>query len=313
MSINYIILAHKNPTQLNRLIRKLYEPWTYLYIHIDRNINIKPFKDVLKEFENVIFLENDDRYSGVWGDIGIVKGTLSAMRRIVNDKKKGYTVLLSGQDYPLRNNKNIYDFFKDSHNNHIEIKKIDKLWGTNGLDRITKYKINKSNKRGDFMLLPTIFDKNFYKSKTFGKLNFLRKSRKFESIFKIFRKRRFPIHIEAYGGSVYWAFPTTTIEKILEFIKNNPHYIIYHKYSLCPDEIFFHSIIAHLQIINDIPTENSITYVNWDKKNVKLPVTFEKSDFNELQNASINYLFARKFDIDIDNGILDKLDSEFLN
>ena len=313
MNVCYIILAHKNPLQLKRLVKRLYEPWTYFYIHIDCNINIIPFKEALKEFENMIFLENDDRYPGIWGDIGIVKGTLSAMRRIVKDKKKGYTVLLSGQDYPLETNNNILRFFEHNETNFIDNIPIETLWEKHGRDRITKYKINKSNKRGDFLLLPSIFNKDFYSLKTIGQLNYLRKTGKFKSLFKILKKREFPGKIKPFGGSQWWTLTNTTCIKILDFIREHPDYLEYHKYSLLPDEFFFQSIISCFKEKENLETKKSITYVNWKRKLVPLPVTFEKSDFDELREASKNHFFARKFDLDKDSEILDKIDSELLS
>lgn len=313
MQINFILLAHKNPVQLKRLIKKLSEPWTYFYIHIDRNINIKPFKEVLIEFENIIFLEDEERYAGIWGDIGIVKGTLAAMRRIINDGRDGYTILMSGQDYPLKNNKAINEFFKNNETNYIDAIPVEALWKKHGRDRITKYKINKSNQRGHFLLLPSIFDKDFYILETLGKLNYLRKTGNFESLFKIFRKREFPAKLKAHGGSVYWALPLKSVQYIISFLEQNPDYLHYNQNTLCADEIFFHSIISSIQEKEKLKIPKSLTYVNWERPSGPLPVTFKKEDFQELKKASKDYLFARKFDIKQDSEILDKIDKNLLN
>ena len=191
MKLNYIILAHRGPLQVLKLIDKLSEAWTYFYIHIDSNINITPFKQALKDHENIIFLEGNERYAGIWGDIGIVKGTLAAMNRIAAKKEKCYTILLSGQDYPLQGNRDILNFFKDNNTNYIDINPVSELWGKHGIDRVKKYKVNKSSKRGHFLMLPTVFDKDFYRIETLGKLNFLRKSGNSDKIFQIFKKRKF--------------------------------------------------------------------------------------------------------------------------
>ena len=51
-----------------------------------------------------------------------------------------------------------------------------------------------------------------------------------------------------------------------------------------------------------------LTYVNWERVEEELPVTFTSTDFNELAQQT-NFLFARKFDMDVDAQILDLLDS----
>jgi len=81
-----------------------------------------------------------------------------------------------------------------------------------------------------------------------------------------------------------------------------------------PDEIFFHSILMHLKEKNDtLIIKPSITYVNWERKNTPLPVTFIEDDFEELIEASKTKLFARKLDLEIDEKILDLIDQTQLN
>ena len=129
-------------------------------------------------------------------------------------------------------------------------------------------------------------------------------------MFKILKKRHFPKYLNPFGGSNWWAFPIETIHYINTFIKTHPDYLTYHKFTHCPDEIFFHSIIFSKYKSNKI--EKSVTYVNWSRKNCSLPVTFTSEDYIELSNQK-EKLFARKFDKKIDTQILDKIDKELLN
>jgi hypothetical protein len=310
MRINYIILAHKNPNQIKRLITRLSENWTYFYLHLDANINIRPFSETLSNFNNITFLNENERFPGIWGDIGIVKGTLAAMRKIAERNEKGYTILLSGQDYPIKDNNAILRFLEKKKSNYIDINPILELWGPHGLDRIKKYKINKSTKRGHFLLLPTIFDRDFYSIETIGKLNFLRKSRCINKINLIFKKRQFPNYLTPYGGSQWWALTSDTIKDVLNYVDENPDYLKYHHFSLLPDEIFFHSIIMKLEkdgtISNIAP---SLTYVNWERNSGPLPVTFTIQDYEELKSVAKEKLFARKFDQETNEDILNRIDN----
>ena len=314
MDINYIILAHKNPEQLKRLIESLQDNWVRFYIHIDRNISKEPFENHLKNIPNLYFLKDHERMPGIWGDIGIVEGTINAMKRIIQDNRKGYTILLSGQDYPLKNNLYIRRFFeKSSTSAYITLYPLP---STNikggGMERITKYKINKATSRGYFLLLSSLFEKDFYTKETLGKLNYLRKTGKWKELKKIFIKRKFPKNIKPYAGGVYCALSIKIIKKILAFIGSHPNYLEYHRYTLCADEIFFHSIIPYLQKNQSIKIERSLTYVNWNRPSGPLPVTFRIEDFTELKEASKDHLFARKFNAAIDKEVLDKIDTIFL-
>lgn len=315
MKINYIILAHKNPEQLNRLVLKLSEEWTSFYIHIDLKQAIEPFQKALHDIPNIYFLKNEEREKGTWGDIGIVKATINALKKVVADKREGYCILLSGQDYPLNNNDFILNFFSRKKNIHyitmypIPNPNLDQ----GGLHRINKYKINKSHNRGHFLFLPSIFDKDFYGKTTMGKLNFLRKSKRWKDIFQVIRKRKFPKKLKPYSGSQWWALNLKTIKKTLHFIEKYPEYLEYHHYSLLPDEMFFQSIVIHLENLENSKISKSLTYVNWERPSGPLPVTFQKEDFKELEEASKSYLFARKFDLETNSEILDKIDEKLLN
>lgn len=311
LRINYIILAHKNPRQLRRLIDKLSDCKSHFYVHIDKGVDIRPFNSYFQSLQNIYFLKDNERKLGTWGDIAIVEATLLAMEKINNSYHIGYTVLLTGQDYPLRDPIEISDFFNKNYGkNFISLFSLkDKKWKSWAHLRITHYKINKSTRRGDFILIPSIWDKDFYQRKTLGKLNYLRKTRKFQLLLKIFKKRKFQTGLQAFGGSVYWALPNSTVSKILKYTIENPDYLRYQKFTLCADEIFFHSIIKNIQDYESMEIAPSLTYVNWERKNVSLPVTFTSQDFEELKIArEQKFLFARKFDEDKDAEIFNMID-----
>ena len=70
--INYIILVHKNPLQLIRLVNKLSESNVYFYIHIDKLVDSKPFLEAAKDISNIHFISDEKREEGVWCGIGLV-------------------------------------------------------------------------------------------------------------------------------------------------------------------------------------------------------------------------------------------------
>src|ERR1700709_746531 len=94
----YIILAHKNPQQLYRLIQKLDDQHSTFFIHIDKKVPLAGFEQILGLNNKVIFTK---RVYTEWGGFGLVEATLNAMQA-VKDSLKRYEriILLSGQDYP---------------------------------------------------------------------------------------------------------------------------------------------------------------------------------------------------------------------
>lgn len=319
MEINYIILAHKNPSQVKRLIDQLSSPNCFFYIHIDKNTDIVPFLQSLSNMKNVYFLPDEYREFGIWGDIGIVKATINALRLVIKNINSGYCVLLSGQDYPLKNNDEINNFFEKNYGiNFISTFPLPTLqgWGSQcGMDRLELYKINLSNKRLDFIQVPSLLDYSFYKKATIKKIILIVKSNKSIFLTKLFYKRKHPSKIRPFGGGQWWALPIETVSLMLSFIDKNPYYLKYHEDTLLPDEIFFQSIIMNLtEKTNNMNVNSSITYVNWTRKNTTLPLTFIRTieDQNELKEQSKTKLFARKFDIETDKEILDWIDQNLI-
>ena len=102
------------------------------------------------------------------------------------------------------------------------------------------------------------------------------------------------------------------IQKVLEYHEKNPKFLEWNNYTLCADEVFFHSVIMKIQQDEDLNLERSLTYVNWDRPSGPLPVTFEIEDLQELTKASKDFLWARKFDVDLDKRILDEIDEKLL-
>jgi hypothetical protein len=307
MQICYIILVHRYPSQLKRLVQKLTAPESFFYIHVDKNVLIDSFLSELADLPNVCFIEN--RREGIWGDIGTVKATISALKQVLKDNRRGYCILLSGQDYPIKSNDCIKSYLTSNRGNEfIDIFPLPtKYWS---IDRMVKYKFNLSSRKQDFVLVGSILEPEFFTKKTFKKIYQSIKAGHYDSILKILKKRRYPDYIKPFGGSQWWALTTQTTEKVIDFVEKNPDYVDYHVYSLIPDEMFFQSIIMYLvEKKNDIKIMPFLSYANWEKKNCDLPVTFSSADFEELSSQPNSKLFARKFDITIDEEILDKIDT----
>jgi Core-2/I-Branching enzyme. len=313
MDINYIILAHKGPKQLARLLERLGNHQTWFYIHIDKEVNITPFRHELKTYRNVFFLTGEQRMAAVWADFGMVQATINGMRQIIADKRKGYCVLMSGQDYPIKSTAFIDAFFTRHYGiNFVQACPILPTEHVEqGPGRIHLYKVNLSNRRDDLLVFPSVFDKAFYKPMNFESFVYLAKRKSItgclQVLQKTLRKRKFPSYLQPYKGSQWWALPIETVQFIDAFINEHPDYIDYHLYTFAPDEIFFHSIIYSMLDKSRIREE--LTYVEW-QADKSTPLLLKENHFGDVMTKGREKLFARKFDIDIDSGILDLIDRE---
>ncbi|HEY9362752.1 MAG TPA: beta-1,6-N-acetylglucosaminyltransferase [Chitinophagaceae bacterium] len=310
MVISYIILAHKEPRQLWRLVGRLNALHTFFYIHVDRNVDITPFKEAIKGYSNVLLLADKKRVASIWGSPGLVKATLNAMEEVIKDNRQGYTILLSGQCYPIKSNACIYSFLNDNYGyNFIEGFRLpDERWPSSLL-RMHHYAFFLSSKKEDFITAPSFFDQSF-KSLNRSVI------KKYLKIFFHFplksmvllKKRRFPEKLKPFGGMQWWALPLETIKFINQFVAENPGYLKYHSFTLFSDEIFFQSIVHNYFDKIKHPT----MFSSWpgDDANSS-PQTITKDDLGILKER--NELFARKFDYEIDSTVLDLIDNMLLH
>lgn len=307
---NYIILASGYPSQLKRLITRLDDGYSFFYIHIDKKADIKNFQQALNSL-NVVFIKK--RVNCIWGDFSLVQATLNCMESLIEDNRSNYTILLSESCYPIMSNLAINQYLEKNYDaEHIDILPIEQIW-KNWKQRIGDYKINFSSNRGDYKLYPYFFkNKPVNIAKDTGeiiKLSLARKTMKFlPQYFSTLKKRQLN-GVAHYGGSAWWAFSFSTLKKVMKFIDNNPSLISFHKKTVLPDEIFFHTIIHQLSLTENLDIRPSLTYTDWTRPGVELPVTFTSPDLPELLlQSQSGKLFARKFSPMYSGEVLNQLD-----
>lgn len=314
MIVNYLILAHKNPEQFHRLVRKLDSKNVNFFVHIDKLVDITAFKEPLGHYKNLYFLENKERLVTPWSDFNGCKVLITLLKKS-KDKvnSDAYCIFLSGQDYPIVTNDNIYEYLKINYGkNFISIHKVADIW-TKWRTRLERYSFHFSNNNRISKGIYPLTDKRCFSSKNFKDGLYIAWNlgigKALHTFFK--PKRLHPSNIEPVGGSAFWALPIETVIEMLVYIDEHPDFLDYHKYTHVPDEILFHSIINQLKSQDEI--EKSITYTNWisERENKSSPVTFHTlDDLKELLSLGGHFLFARKFDINSGSFILDKLDNK---
>ena len=137
MTFVYLILAHKNPSQLARLVKHLIDGNDSVIIHVDAKTDEAPFIEALAGYENVFFCSR--RISVNWGGFSIVEATVSLMETMIkNVGLSDYVHLLSGQDFPLKSHQQIKRFFCDNyHRNFISFEQLPRPdWKFGGMNRI---------------------------------------------------------------------------------------------------------------------------------------------------------------------------------
>jgi hypothetical protein len=316
MRIAYIILAHRYPEQLIRLILKLNTENNSFFVHIDKKTNDKIYHQIvsgLSHIPNVYFLK---RHKCYWGDFGIVNATVEGIKELFNrnisfDRLR----LLSGQDYPIKSNSQIEEFLRENAGKQFisyEYYLIppEKSWPTSGSDRIDYWHFSLGKMRFVFPAKLTASTANRVRLK---KLAWLRAfSALWSGLMFLFPpiKRNLPEGFRPFIGSQFWCLSKDCVEYIHNFMQHNPAFVNFFKYVDIPDEMFFQTIILNSPFKESVINDN-LVYIDWENPNPSYPRTFVKTDFEILVSSS--KLFARKFDVSRDADILDMIDQKILN
>jgi hypothetical protein len=130
--IAIMMLVHNNERQTQRLINHLSNDFD-IYVHIDKRCYLK-----INESENTFVYKKYKTYHGSFNQI---IATLFLLRKAF---EKGYDryLLISGQDLPLKTNKEIKNFFQNNNSEYIDIKKIPDPDGWPDLGRLTAFNLN---------------------------------------------------------------------------------------------------------------------------------------------------------------------------
>lgn len=306
MEKNYIILAHTNPEQLNRLVNKLNDGSSWFFIHVDLKSDFKHF-EFLNTIPQVRLI--NERINCMWGDYSTITATLMLIENVLRERKSGITILISGQDYPLKSNADIDRYFSKAVDcNFISVGPVEEIW-KEPIYRTKYYKFNLSGNKRDFAYFISLWKMSVADYKRLLYLILTGKF-KFSYFFKLFNERKTKLFKKLYGGYQWWALNFDTLLKMKMFIDVNfAELEQYYEYSLLPDEMYFQTILMHLKNSDpSIQIEPNILYQRWEGKEKFSPVVFTTENIEELITAAPNKLIARKFDTNTDAIVLDLID-----
>ncbi|CAM4362207.1 Core-2/I-Branching enzyme [Pedobacter westerhofensis] len=286
----YIILAHKNLDHLLRMVERLDDGNSHFFIHVDLKTELPCSYAELAKNRRVLLTK---RIATSWGGFSLAQATLNAMYDI---KATGIHFeainLLSGQDYPIKSNEEIDNFFKTSkygvYLDHFTLPNY-KRWDTGGTYRYQKYFFG----IGKTSLL-------------FSKLMNL-----LSTYVPVFA-RKLPAHLTPYCGSQWWTINMYALNYILSFIGEHPDYVEFHKFTFAPDELFFHIILLNAKdpALQLSISKDNLRYIKWAKLDNAHPEVLKPEDMEDLRQSGS--LFARKFDGENDEKILDLIDEQIL-
>ena len=296
MKVAFLILAHYQPEHLARLLRTISADWNDIYIHIDNKSELDSFVSDIDDLDTPFVLTEGQRIDVRWGGFSIVEATLSLLSAAYqSDQFYDRFCLLSGADFPIKPLNQIKKAFETG----LEFMRIDRLLTPDVDTSHTRY--IKYHHFVDSNLLAT--------RELSGKI-----------------ERQPYDGVDLYHGSAWWSLTRDCIDYIVDFLADNPDYTEYHRTTLCPDEIYFHSIVKGSPYAENLThdfakqsdleqfyllNEHGCHYIDWNSSGERLPKVLMAGDACKLFHSEA--LFARKFNTGESGSLIKKLENYLKN
>lgn len=271
MKIAYCILCHKNTRIMQTLIDMLYRD-NHVYIHVDAKSNIEDFAEYINKVEFIQARENT-----AWGSPEAIYAIIKLLRASKTNTCD-YVVLLSGDDLPIKSDKDIKQFFADNQGMEFVGVTKDAL-----VDDRLKY------------IYPRAM---YFKDKSL--------LRRIQHKLRLYNTNlAFDILPPLHKGCLWFKISANLRDYILRYVEENPQYIAAFDHSLNADEVFFHTIICNSEFRNNIYMYDSNLhdttmckhYIDWVSGPDRPKILYE-DDYKKMQASDC--LFARKMSEDID-------------
>jgi len=309
MRVCYIIQTHKNPKQISRLVQtiKKSSPKSYILLVHDFtacSLNEVPIQE-LAEFE-VLQLNG----KGKRADFSMLQGYLDALDWIFNCRIDfDWLINLSGQDYPtqslLEMEKFLDNTFYDGFLNYYQVISNRSPWGIReGRERYFYHYWHSSNSLSAWqraLLKPLRILIN-------NTQPLIRFNCSYDNLMVGFKTQANPFSHDflCYGGSYFHTLSKKCVQFIHNFSKQNTSFVDFYRRTSVPVESFIQTVLINSNLFN-ICNDNK-RYINFSRSRHGHPKILTVEDYSILANKSGIY-FARKFDAEKDEKILDLLDA----
>jgi Core-2/I-Branching enzyme len=284
MNIAYLIMAHRNPRLIQKLVDALSSPTSAFFLHIDAKARLQPFASITGS--NIRFTA--PRIPVYWAEYSMVEAILGLMREAVA-RHYDYYILLSGSDYPLRSGAYIREF-------------LTRHWPSEfiSLVEIPNHRAGIPLSRIDTRRIPSVRPVSRFVTRVLAKAGLAHRDH-----------RKYLGDLAPYGGSTWWILTRDACQYVLDFANTRPSVCRFFAETFAPDESFFHTILGNSPFKANI--RRNVMYDDWvnvgphpahpaamGHEHVELFESSEEFLFEDVFGRG-EMLFARKFsDDDLD-------------
>jgi hypothetical protein len=315
----YLVTSHKNPEQVGRLVRTLRRgsPRSPIVIHHDSSRStLDPA--LLSGLNDVHVLPFSIPVE--WGDFSIVEMNLRCFEWILGHLEFDWLVLLSGQDYPVKPLSEMESFLSQAdcdglleppqlvENRVVRQKKGSILYAPVfryyyrywRLPKVRVYsrlpaRVRRSLRRLLGRALPR-----------FQKVVFLHPLPEGLDRRVGIRRLRTPFgrDFRCYKSSQWFTLSRGSVDVLVRTAREKPYLARYYKRTVIPDESFLQTVLLN-QPGWRRGMDNMVFY-KWTEMGSGSPDLLTVADLEDLLASGKH--FARKFDVDVDAAVLDRLD-----
>ena len=287
MKIAYLILCHKDPEHIDRLVKKVTVGTDNIaFIHVDAKSDASLFKKRIQDNKQAVFLQK--RTDVRWGGYSSVLATITLMEEALNYGQFDRFVILQGLDYPIKSNAEIDAFF--SENADTEFIRAQNLSQQKDPKKVYKYRL--------YHFLDQKH-KIFYGllQKANGLFIKLRVIPHFKRNYALDQKGN---KYDIFQGCAHFGLTRKAVEYIVDFHRQNPRFNRYFKTMYTVDEAYFHTILFNSPFIKNTVEKKAttrprlidfmnLTYFEYPDQ----VVVFKKAeDYAKLEKTG--YLYFRK-------------------
>jgi len=244
------------------------------YIHLDKKTDAAPFEYLFNQ-KNIFPVQN--RIKIYWAGWGTIQATINGFKEIL-PKQYDYVNVLSAQDFPIKSAEYIYQYINERKGQEfITCESIDDEWKEVAA-RVKQYHLINWQIRGQHRL---------------------------ENILnKILPERKYPLDHKIVGRANWFTLTKEAVQFLLNFLDQHPKVVRYFKYCWGADEFIFSTALYNSEFKPCIV--NNLVYVDWPGPKTGHPKILTSVDIEKLKSS--DKLFARKFDMDIDDSVISLLE-----
>lgn len=271
----YLIMVHARPAQLARLLRAIAHPRNIVLIHVDRKASAGERDEIARlvaGLDNVHALPSRDVR---WASWSVVDATLAGIAALLSiDRRWSHFSNLSGQDFPLQPQDAVIERLQARPEaNYVEY--FDPSQWLAGMERIRHVRIEPPWPRRGITLPKVRRD----------------------------RWQRLLGDTTYWGGSSYFTVTREFCEHLLASPRL-PAFKRFFRYCYSADEIFWPSFMLDSPMRDTVVNDN-LRLIDFSE-GLPRPRTWTMADRDRLLRS--DKLYARKFDPDVDDEIIDLLE-----